>query len=193
MDQNIEQQLKQQKEQRTITIKGLEFVPFISKEQLDQTVTRVAGQISRDYQGKNPVIIAILNGAFMFVSDLVKKINIIEIEVEFCKVASYQGTQSTEQLKKLIGLKSDIKDKDIIIVEDIIDTGFTINQLLKYLKTKEPKSIKVCTLFIKEANIKHQIQVDYIGLKIDQEFILGYGLDYDEYARNLEDVWILKN
>ncbi|EGR31689.1 hypoxanthine phosphoribosyltransferase, putative [Ichthyophthirius multifiliis] len=175
-----------------ISHKGLEFVPYISKQQLEKAVQKVADEISRDYHDKNPLFIGILNGAFIFCADLVRKLDFLGIEVEFCKVSSYQGTESTEQLKQLIGLKSDIKGKNIILVEDIIDSGYTISQLLKHLKSKEPESIKVCTLFLKEACLKHEIQIDYVGIKIDPEFILGYGLDYDEWGRNLDEVWILK-
>ncbi|KAL4491865.1 hypothetical protein ABPG72_006120 [Tetrahymena utriculariae] len=179
-------------QEKEISHKGLTFVPYIQREKIAQEVKRVAQEISQDYKDKNPIFIGILNGAFIFCSDLIRNLEFLEQQVEFCKVSSYEGTESSGNIKQLIGLKYEIKDRHIIIVEDIVDSGVTMQGLINFLKEKNPASIKLCTMFFKPANLKVELKVDYVGMTIDPEFIIGYGLDFDEWGRNIPDVWILK-
>lgn len=171
-----------------ITVKDKQFQPYLSVEEIDKAVTKVANQINEEFKGQKVLFIAILNGSFMFASDLLKKVN-VECEISFVKIASYSGTKSTGKVKKLIGLMQSLEDRNVIIVEDIIDTGNTLDKLLPTLIAEDPKNLKLCTLLFKPEAFKADFDIHYIGKEIPNKFILGYGLDYDELGRNLEEIY----
>jgi hypoxanthine phosphoribosyltransferase len=172
----------------TITVKDKQFRPYLSVEEIDEAVTKVAKQINEEFNGQKVLFIAILNGSFMFASDLLKKID-LECEISFVKIASYSGTKSTGKVKKLIGLMHSLEDRNVIIVEDIIDTGNTLDKLLPTLIAENPKSLKLCSLLFKPEAFKADFDIHYIGKEIPNKFILGYGLDYDELGRNLKEIY----
>ncbi len=163
------------------------FVPYLTKDEIDDAVSRLAMSINTDYADKNPLFIAILNGAFMFASDLFKKI-IIPAEISFIKLASYKGTKSTGSVITAIGLETDVFDRDVIIVEDIIDTGKTLSEFLPQLKHQQPKSLKICSLLHKKEAMQYPIAIDYLGFEIPNLFVVGYGLDYNGQGRNLDQI-----
>ena len=165
-------------------IKDLDFEPFLSEDEIQQQLKKLAGAIDRDYAGKDPVFIAILNGAFMFMADLARHVT-IPSEVTFVKVKSYDKLQSTGEHQKFIGLEVPIQDRHVIIVEDIVDSGNTIRFLLQQFAEEKPKSIAVATLLFKPDAMKHAIELPYVGFRIPDDFVVGYGLDYDGYGRNL--------
>jgi hypoxanthine phosphoribosyltransferase len=163
------------------------FIPYLTKDEIDDAVSRLAMSINTDYADKNPLFIAILNGAFMFASDLFKKI-IIPAEISFIKLASYKGTKSTGSVITAIGLETDVFDRDVIIVEDIIDTGKTLSEFLPQLKHQQPKSLKICSLLHKKEAMQYPIAIDYLGFEIPNLFVVGYGLDYNGQGRNLDQI-----
>lgn len=165
-----------------------EFAISITSKEIDAAVAKVAEGINRDFHGERPLLVVILNGAFMFASDLMKKLT-VDCEVTFLKLSSYQGTTSTEKIKKLIGLNEDIKGRKVIVVEDIIDTGFTINDTINSINEHEPADIKISTLLFKPQALKKPVDIDYVGFEIPNDFIVGYGLDYDGLGRNLPDIY----
>jgi len=171
-----------------VRVKDKDFSIFIGAGELDIAIQKVASQINRDTAGENPLFLVVLNGAFMFAADLLKKIN-GECGVSFVKLASYSGTRSTSQVKELIGLNEDLKGRSVIIVEDIIDTGKTLEALLGTLKNHNAGKVRIATLLFKPAAFVCDYPIDYIGLEIPNDFIIGYGLDYDGYARNLPDIY----
>lgn len=164
------------------------FEIYLPEKQILQAVEIVAARISADYEGKKPLFLAILNGAFMFASDLLKEIS-IPCEISFIRVSSYQNMQSTGQVSEVIGLKEDIKNRHIIIIEDIVDTGHTVYALLQNLILKEPGSIEIASLLLKPESVQHPLQVKYIGKTIPNDFVVGYGLDYNGLGRNLRDIY----
>src|SRR5574344_41514 len=169
------------------------FIVMIPAEKIDKIVSEVATKLNNDYKEvQKPIFVGILNGAFMFLSDLLKKID-FTCELSFVKIASYEGTQSTGQISTLIGLNNDIEGRDVIIVEDIVDTGESIQHTVDAFRAKNPRSIKVCTLFFKPASYSKSIPIDYRAIEIGNEFIVGYGLDYDQIGRNLKDVYVVTN
>lgn len=172
----------------TITIKDKQFQSYLSVKEIDEAVTKVANQINDEFKGQKVLFIAILNGSFMFASDLLKKVN-LECEISFVKIASYSGTKSTGKVKKLIGLMQSLEDRNVIIIEDIIDTGNTLDKLLPTLIAENPKNLKLCTLLFKPDAFKADFDIHYIGKEIPNKFILGYGLDYDEFGRNLAEIY----
>ncbi|GAC1387604.1 MAG: hypoxanthine phosphoribosyltransferase [Ginsengibacter sp.] len=174
----------------SITVHDKEFEPYISAEKINLEVSRLAQQINKDYENKKPLFIAILNGAFIFASDLFKKIT-IESEICFIKLASYKGTKSTGQVITSIGLDIDLKDRHIIILEDIVDTGNTLHQFLPQLFNQQPYSLKIAALLIKPEALAHPVTVDYFGFSVPNKFLLGYGLDYDGLGRNLPEIYQL--
>lgn len=172
----------------TIKIKDKEFAISIPEEKILKEVERLAAQISRDLEGKNPLFLGILNGSFMFAADLFRRIT-IPAEISFVKLASYEGTASTGVIKEVIGLSESINGRTIVVVEDIVDTGCTMQKLLENLGTRSPESIHVCTLLLKPEKLKVPLDVEYVALEIPNDFIVGYGLDYDGYGRNLKDIY----
>lgn len=163
-----------------------------SKQELEETVARLGREITKDYQGKTPVLVAVLKGAFIFMADLVRAIE-IPCTVDFMVVSSYgKSTQTSGSVKIIKDLDTNIEGKDVIIVEDILDSGITLSNLIRVLNQRHPASIKICTLFDKPARHKVDIQVDYNGLEVPDEFIVGYGLDYAEIYRNYPEIAVLK-
>jgi adenylate kinase len=173
-----------------ITVKDKSFKPYISTEQLQASVEKVAAQINIDYKGSTPLFLGVLNGSFMFFGDLLKSIN-LECTVSFVKLASYEGTSTTGVVSELIGLSEDISGRDIILVEDIVDTGNTLVKLYEILTDKNPKSIKIATLLYKPEAYKKSHNIDYVGTEIPNAFVLGYGLDYNGLGRNLSSIYVL--
>lgn len=173
-------------------IKDLEFVKFISKTKVQAQVKYLAQQINTDYQSKSPVFLPILNGSFMFAADLMKLIE-VPSKISFVKVSSYSGTASTGQLKTLIGLEVSLFNEDVIIVEDIVDTGLTLQKIVNELRELGTRSVEVIALLRKQPAREKKIDVRYVGFDIDNEFVLGYGLDYDGQGRNLTDIYQMKS
>jgi len=171
-----------------VHVRELLFEKFISREEIDGAVQKVADGINRDFEGKNPLLLAILNGAFIFASDLIRKIT-IPCEISFVKFASYSGTITTAKVKELIGVDEDLKDRYVIIVEDIVDTGITIDKLLHDVNGKNPAGVKVACFCFKPEAFKKHFAIDYVGMEIPNDFIVGYGLDYNGYGRNLPDIY----
>jgi hypoxanthine phosphoribosyltransferase len=171
-----------------VQVRELVFEKFIRREEIDAAVQKVADRINHDYAGKNPLLLAILNGAFIFASDLMRKIT-IPCEISFVKFASYSGTVTTSKVKELIGVDEDLKGRHVIIVEDIVDTGITMEKLLHDVEDKNPAGVKVACFCFKPDAFQKDFTIDYIGLQIPNDFIVGYGLDYDGYGRNLPDIY----
>lgn len=174
-----------------IRIHDKQFVPFLSASQIDSAIARMAQEIADDIDDEVPIFIGVLNGSFMFVSDFMKHYN-KPCELSFIKLSSYQGTSTTEKINELIGLGIDVKNRTVIILEDIIDTGNTLVVLYDLFKDKQVKNFKVATLFFKPDAYKKDLPIDYIGMEISHKFIVGFGLDYDEQGRNIPEVYQLK-
>lgn len=179
-----------QSDMTTVDIKDKSFSISITEEEIRAAVTRIAAKINSDLDGENPIFICVLNGAFMFASDLLKEIT-IDCEISFVKMASYEGTQSTENVKTLIGLNEDLKDREIIIVEDIVDTGITIETIIDQVKQYDPTDVKIATLLFKPEAYRKDIFIDYVALEVPDDFLIGYGLDYNGLGRNLRDIYTL--
>jgi hypoxanthine phosphoribosyltransferase len=173
-------------------IKDIEFTKFIGKMKVRAQVKVLAEQINADYRGKSPVFLPILNGSFMFASDLMKGID-VPSQISFVKVSSYSGAASTGQLKTLIGLELSLFNQDVIIVEDIVDTGLTLQKIVTELKALGTRSVEVVALLRKQTAREKNIEVKYVGFEIENEFVLGYGLDYDGHGRNLTDIYQMKS
>jgi hypoxanthine phosphoribosyltransferase len=173
-----------------IQVKDKKFVPYLTAAQIHEQVKRLAKEINTDYAGKNPLFIAILNGSFMFASDLFKELN-CEPEVCFIKLASYKGTRSTGNVITSIGLDESLKGRHVIVLEDIVDTGKTLTEFLPQLHDQQPASLKIVALLHKPEALKYPIRMDYLGFNVPNKFLLGYGLDYDGLARNLKEIYRL--
>lgn len=168
------------------------FVPFISAEDIAATVLRMAKQVEADLKDEVPVFVGVLNGAFMTVSDFVKNYA-APCEISFVKMASYEGTESTGDIKQLIGINENLEGRTVVIIEDIVDTGNTIVELKKMFESRNVKQLKIATLFFKPEAYKKDIALDYIGFEIPNKFIVGYGLDYDGLGRNLPEIYQLQS
>ena len=166
------------------------FVPYMTEVTVLERIAQLAKQIDKDYAGKKPLFIAILNGSFMFASDLFKYIT-IEAEICFIKLASYKGTKSTGQVITAIGLDTDIVDRHVVVLEDIIDTGKTMSEFLPQLQNQQPASLKIAALLHKPEATAYPITIDYLGFSVPDKFLLGYGLDYDGLGRNLKEIYQL--
>jgi hypoxanthine phosphoribosyltransferase len=173
---------------KTVQVKDKQFELFISEDKLQNEIKRIADSICNDYLGKSPLFLVILNGSFMFASDLFKNIQ-LPVEISFIKVSSYSGVASTECVKELIGLNEDIEGRDVIIVEDVVDTGLTMKDTLALINAKNPSSVSICTLLFKPNKLQVNLDVKYVAMEIPDDFIVGYGLDYDGYGRNLRDIY----
>lgn len=171
-----------------IQIKDKRFKTFIPEEQIMKEVARVADEINRDLSGTNPLFISVLDGSFMFTADLMKHLT-MPCEVSFVKLASYEGTSSTGKVKELVGLGDDITGRTVVIVEDIVDTGLTMKQLVETLRARGPKDIKIATLLVKPDKLKVELDINYVAMNIPNDFIVGYGLDYDGLGRNYRDIY----
>ncbi len=172
-------------------INNREFQPFISSDEIMERVELIGNQISKDYHDKNPLFVAVLNGAFMFASDLMKCVN-IRSEISFVKLASYESMESSGNIQKMIGLKENIEGRHIVVIEDIVDSGNTMAFFVKALSKSHPASIEIATLLFKPQALKNHLDLKYIGFEIPTKFVVGYGLDYDGYGRNLKDIYQLK-
>ena len=169
-----------------------ELKMLITGEQIASTVSRLAAEISRDYRQKNPVLIAVLKGSFMFLSDLVRRLD-FPLEIEFVRISSYGGgTESSGAVKMAPGVLPKLKGRHVLVVEDIIDTGLTIAFLLDYLGRKKPASLKLCTLTDKPDRRKVNVNIEYLGLTVPNKFLVGYGLDCEEKYRNLPDIYVME-
>ncbi len=174
-----------------IKVLDKEFTSYISEEQINKRIEELASTINVEYEGKFPLFLGVLNGSFIFASDLFKSID-IPAEISFVKLASYKGTTSSGDVKTLIGLDDSIKGREVIIIEDIVDTGNTLNFLKKEILEKEPKSVVVITLLDKKEARTQDIDPEYVGFKIENKFVVGYGLDYDGFGRNTRNIYQLK-
>jgi hypoxanthine phosphoribosyltransferase len=172
----------------TIKVKDKEFAVSIPEEKILTEVERLAACLNHDLAGKNPLFLCVLNGSFMFAADLFRRIN-IPAEISFVKLSSYQGTASTGKVKELVGLAEDITGRTVVVVEDIVDTGYTMKGLLADLVSRGPEAVHVCTLLLKPDKLKVPLDIKYVALEIPNDFIVGYGLDYDGYGRNLRDIY----
>ncbi len=172
----------------TIQVSDKKFAKYIPEEEILRQVKRVAAEINRDYKDKNPLFLCVLNGSFMFASDLLKEIA-IPCNISFVKVASYQGTISSGKIREVIGISQPLQGRDIIVVEDIIETGFTMEHMLESLGTRGPQSVQICTLLFKPEKLQVKLDVKYAAMKISDGFIIGYGLDYNNYGRNYRDIY----
>ncbi len=173
-----------------IKVRDKSFETYLSEETIQSRIKELAVQINADYAGKRPFFIAILNGSFMFAADLFKHLT-IDAEICFIKLASYKGTKSTGNLVTSIGLDDDIFGKEVIIVEDIVDTGKTLHDFLPKLVHQQPKSLKIASLLHKSDATAYPLTLDYVGFTIPDKFVLGYGLDYDGLGRNLKEIYQL--
>jgi len=174
-----------------ITVHDKEFVPYLPEDLIREKVKELAALLDKDYAGKKPLFIAILNGSFMFAADLFKELS-IEAEICFIKLASYKGTKSTGQVITAIGLDTEINNRHVVILEDIIDTGKTMSEFLPQLFNQQPLSLKVAVLLHKPDAMKYPINIDYYCFTIPNRFVLGYGLDYDGLGRNIKEIYQLK-
>ncbi|GGG25439.1 hypoxanthine phosphoribosyltransferase [Pontibacter amylolyticus] len=175
-------------EPRTITIHDCDFSTYMYEEEIIARIVMLAEQIEQDYTGKNPLFLAVLNGSFMFTADLMKRIN-IPCEISFIRMSSYQDMHSTGQVKEVLGLTEEIEGRDVLIIEDIVDTGHTVTALLRQLQEKKPASIEIITLLMKPECLQHQLDVKYVAKAIPNDFVVGYGLDYNGLGRNLRDIY----
>jgi hypoxanthine phosphoribosyltransferase len=171
-----------------VQVRDKEFSLFLTAEDIDKAVEQVAEMINLDMQGKNPLFICVLNGAFIFASDLLKKVD-VECEITFVKLSSYSGTRSTNTVRELIGLDQPLGGRTVIIIEDIIDTGITMGYTLKKLRDLGATDVRIASLLFKPEAFKKNYAIDYVGIVIPNEFIVGYGLDYNGHGRNLPDIY----
>ncbi|MBQ6037655.1 MAG: hypoxanthine phosphoribosyltransferase [Bacteroidaceae bacterium] len=171
-----------------IHIKDKDFKVSIPEEEILKQVDRVAAEINRDLAGKNPLFLAVLNGSFMFASDLMKRIT-IPCEISFVKLASYQGVTSTGKVRDVIGINENLTGRTIVIVEDIIESGTTMQHMLETLGTYSPESVQIATLLVKPEKLKVDLDIKYAAMNIPNDFIVGYGLDYDGFGRNYKDIY----
>ncbi|MDD5569939.1 MAG: hypoxanthine phosphoribosyltransferase [Bacteroidales bacterium] len=174
-----------------IKLKGKVFGKYLSYEEIQKTVKGIAEKINSEFKDKKPVFLVVLNGSFLFFADLIKHID-FECEISFVKIASYSGTKSTDEVKCLIGINENLKGRNVIIIEDIIDAGSTIDDIIRQLKEHKPAEIKVVSLFFKPDSFVKDFKIDIAGRNVPNDFLIGYGLDYDGLGRNLKDVYKLK-
>jgi hypoxanthine phosphoribosyltransferase len=175
-----------------VTIHDKTFVPFISASKIQARIKELGSLIDHDYTEKRPLLIGVLNGSAIFMADLLRRVN-LPCEIAFIKVSSYAGTESTGTVKNIMGLNEDVSDRDVILVEDIIDTGDTAKYLLEEFSSKNPASLRFATLLFKPASLRQPVSPEYVGFEIPPAFVVGYGLDYDGLGRNLSDIYQLKS
>ncbi len=174
-----------------VKIKDKTFETSISAEEIAKRVKELAQQLSKDFEGKNPLFLAVLNGSFIFAADLMREIT-IPCEISFVKLASYQGTTSTGKIKEVIGINEDLSGRTVVIVEDIVESGRTMKRMIETLGTRNPASVHICTLFVKKEKLQVDLDIEYAAFSIPNAFIVGYGLDYDQQGRQLKEVYSLK-
>lgn len=176
---------------KQVTYNGLTFEPYIQREKIQKRIEELAQQITTDYDGRRPLLVCVLNGAFPFASELFLNIN-TDAEIAFIRLKSYEGTSSTGTVKEVMGLTENIEGRPVVLVEDIVDTGQTIKRLVETMQKQGPSEVKIATLLFKPESLQCDIHPDYIGFSIPPKFIIGYGLDLDGLARNLQDIYVLK-
>jgi hypoxanthine phosphoribosyltransferase len=174
--------------EKKVKVLDKHFDLFISSSKIQEIVGNLAKKLNNDLKGKDVIFLGILNGSFMFASDLYKQIE-LPSQISFLKLASYQGTSTSGNVKRLIGINEDLLGKTVVVLEDIVDSGITIENIIKQLKGYEPSEVKIATLLFKPAALTVKIKLDYIGLEIPNDFIIGYGLDYNGFGRNLADIY----
>lgn len=174
-----------------VQIQDKSFISFIDNESICIEINRLAAQVNKEFRGEKVIFVAVLNGAFMFASDLVKEIE-LDCEITFVKVSSYKGTETTGRVDELIGLTKSLANENVIILEDIVDTGITMDKIYKIIELEEPKTIKVCTLLYKREAHKGKVIPDYVAFEIENKFVVGYGLDYNEEGRNFKEIYQIK-
>ena len=174
----------------SIKIKDKSFRVSLSEAEIKNRIKALAAEISADMDGKNPLFLGVLNGAFIFAADLMREMT-IPCEISFVKLASYQGTISTGIIREVIGINEDLSGRTVIILEDIVESGQTIKSMMESLGTRNPASIHICTLFFKPDKLKEQLNLDYVAFRIPDDFIVGYGLDYDQAGRGLKDIYTI--
>ena len=172
-----------------ITIIDKKFELFIPYEKIRSVIEKIAEEMNENLKGKNPLFLCILNGSFMFATEIFKRITLLDAEISFVKLASYQGTSTTGVVKELIGLNEDLAGRTVVILEDIVDTGITIEKTLEQIHAKNPAEVQVATLLLKPDALQRDVKLDYVGLEIPNDFIVGYGLDYNGRGRNLIDIF----
>ncbi len=177
---------------REITVLDKTFKLFKSEDEIRASIKVIAETINTDYQGKTPLFIGVLNGCFLFAADLIREIS-LDCEISFVKVASYKGMKSTGEVNQLIGLDRSLEGRDIIILEDIVDTGNTIENIVDLLEKAGCKSIRIATFLLKPEAYKKSINIDYVSMEIPNKFVVGYGLDYDGFGRNIKELFVLKD
>ncbi|VAW29570.1 Hypoxanthine-guanine phosphoribosyltransferase [hydrothermal vent metagenome] len=173
-------------------IKDKNFVPYLNEDEIQKRIKRLASDINKDYKETKPLFIAILNGSFMFASDLFKEVK-LDCEISFMKLSSYNEMKSTGNVRELIGLNENVFNRDVIIIEDIVDTGHTMKNVLEQFKDRGVKSVEVVSLLIKPEALVNDVVVKYIGFEIPNKFVVGYGLDYDGFGRNTKTIYQLKS
>ena len=171
-----------------VKVKDKTFKTFIPEEEIQRRVKAVAEKLNKDMAGKNPLFLAVLNGSFIFAADLMRYIT-IPCEISFVKLASYQGTTSTGTVKEVVGINESLAGRTVVIVEDIVDTGHTMKHMLESLSTRHPSSLHICTLLVKPGKLEEDLNIEYPAMEIPNDFIVGYGLDYDGFGRNLADIY----
>ena len=174
----------------TVQIHGETFRVFLHNEQIEMRIAELGRKISQDYEGLHPIFVIVLNGAFMFAGSLLKSIH-IACQTDFIRLSSYEATQSTGKVYQILGLSEAIEGRNIIIVEDIVDTGLSMKYLIGEIKKRNPQSVRVATLFFKPTAIKEAVPLDYVGFEIENQFVVGYGLDYDGLGRNYPDLYVI--
>jgi len=173
-----------------VTIKDKTFETSISAAEIQEHVKALAERINHDFEGKNPLFLAVLNGSFIFAADLMRELT-IPCEISFVKLASYQGITSTGKVHEVLGINEDLTNRHVVIVEDIVDTGRTMKQMVESLGTRNPASVSICTLFVKPEKLQEHLEIKYAAFSIPNDFIVGYGLDYDQQGRNLKEIYSL--
>lgn len=174
----------------TVKIKDKTFKVSMPETVIKERIKALAQQMSHDLEGKNPLFLAVLNGSFIFAADLMREMT-IPCEISFVKLASYQGTTSTGMVQEVIGINEDLTDRTVVIVEDIVESGQTMQRMIEALGTRKPASVQICTLFFKPEKLQEDLKLDYVAFEIPNAFIVGYGLDYDQEGRGLKDIYSL--
>jgi len=175
-------------EPRTVTLHDCQFSTYICEEEIIAHISLLARQLDKDYANKNPLFLAVLNGSFMFAADLMKRVS-TPCEISFIRLSSYKDMQSTGTVKEVLGLTEDIGGRHVVVLEDIVDTGHTVHGLLQQLQARQPASVEVATLLLKPECLQHQLEVKYVARTIPNDFVVGYGLDYNGLGRNLRDIY----
>lgn len=177
----------------TVKILDKYFELFIPYEKIRSVIERIADEMNEDLEGKNPLFLCVLNGSFMFAAEIFKRITLLDAEITFVKLSSYKGASTTGQIKELIGLNESLAGRTVIILEDIVDTGITMAKTIGQIRALNPSEIRTATLLLKPDALEEEIHLDYVGLKIPNDFIVGYGLDYEGRGRNLIDIYKMIN